>query len=203
MTRRVVIGQESATPDHATPADFALPQANELEADAAITVNDVPADPPEAFDPLAQLDGMTTVLDAIAPEQRDLQALAATFGGDAERAFAFVRDGIGFDPFRGVLRGADGTLAAGFRERCRPGGAASRPARHALDHVWPLVLPKGAISAHAENSDVPRRPEVGSAWSSTAPASSGMGTTTSYSFVTASGLTEATRRSGASQSGAA
>ena len=45
-------------------------------------------------------------------ERWDVAALAATFEGDPERAFAFVRDRIGFDPYRGVLRGAEGTLAA-------------------------------------------------------------------------------------------
>jgi hypothetical protein len=41
-----------------------------------------------------------------------LRALVDSFEGDPAKAFAFVRDSIGFDPYPGVLRGAAGTLAA-------------------------------------------------------------------------------------------
>lgn len=42
----------------------------------------------------------------------DIPALAASLDYEPARAFAFVRDSIGFDPYPGVLRGAEGTLAA-------------------------------------------------------------------------------------------
>ena len=44
--------------------------------------------------------------------QWSLRALTDSFAGDPARAFAFVRDSIGYDVYPGVLRGAAGTLAA-------------------------------------------------------------------------------------------
>ena len=105
----IASAQDPSTTEPASLADYALPSDVDPGTDA---VSDVPMAPAETFDPLARLDQLTTVLDAIPAERWDVAALAATFEGDPERAFAFVRDRIGFDPYRGVLRGAEGTLAA-------------------------------------------------------------------------------------------
>lgn len=43
----------------------------------------------------------------------DIQAKAADLGYDVARTFAFVRDEIRYEPYRGVLRGARGALASG------------------------------------------------------------------------------------------
>ncbi|HET6578369.1 MAG TPA: transglutaminase domain-containing protein, partial [Gemmatimonadales bacterium] len=50
----------------------------------------------------------------------DLGSKASELGDGVEPAFAFVRDSIGYEPYAGVLRGADGTYAT------RAGNAADR-----------------------------------------------------------------------------
>jgi transglutaminase-like putative cysteine protease len=56
-------------------------------------------------------------LDAPGANPADVPAKAAALGDDLGSVFAFVRDQIGFEPYRGSLRGAAGTLA------CRAGNA--------------------------------------------------------------------------------
>ncbi len=113
----------SATPPGAgapaTPSPAAVtvalpvrPSDDALDAAAATLVSDVPIPFPADVD----LDAVAAEADAQANALRtahwSLRALADSFEGDPTRAFAFVRDSIGFDAYPGVLRGAQGTLAA-------------------------------------------------------------------------------------------
>ncbi|MFN8518895.1 MAG: transglutaminase domain-containing protein [Chloroflexota bacterium] len=52
------------------------------------------------------------LLDSMPARDWDVAALADSLDYDPDRAFEFVRDSIGVDPYPGVLRGAEGTLAA-------------------------------------------------------------------------------------------
>lgn len=94
------------------PPSLALPDDAALAGDRALVV----ADAPVPLDGPADL--TTLVAEAIATvgslpaAEWEVEALAATFGGDAEAAFRMVRDTIAFEPYPGVLRGAEGTLAA-------------------------------------------------------------------------------------------
>ncbi len=58
----------------------------------------------------ADIDAVNHLLDSIPPELTDVAALARSFHSP-EAAFAFVRDQIAYEPYRGVQKGAWGTLA--------------------------------------------------------------------------------------------
>lgn len=101
----------------ALAADFRLPPADGV-APA------IPAPPPPAD--LETLDLARTVeMDAdaaaaLTPEDWSLDALAATFGGDATAAYDWVKTKTRFEPYAGALRTPTGTLAA------RAGNSADR-----------------------------------------------------------------------------
>jgi hypothetical protein len=88
------------------PPDSALPE------DATLTLDDTPAAGVSTVDTDAVITQSDAAIAALPAEDWDLDALAASLGNDPVAAFTFVRDRIGFDPYPGVLRGADGTLAA-------------------------------------------------------------------------------------------
>ena len=67
------------------------------------------------------IQGAQEALDALPAEDWDVAALGATVA-DPVAAFELVRDSIGFDAYRGLLRGAQGTLGA------RAGNALDRAA---------------------------------------------------------------------------
>lgn len=98
---------------NATPAAdrFRLPAVADLPSDATLIVDDVPDGPTDQDDLTPVIDGAQDALASLAAEAWDVAALAATLP-DADAAFALVRDGIGFDGYRGLLRGAQGTLSA-------------------------------------------------------------------------------------------
>ncbi|MFV2064016.1 MAG: transglutaminase domain-containing protein, partial [Chloroflexota bacterium] len=102
-----VVAQETDTlPSLALPADAAI------AADAQLTLDDEPGEPPGSFDlGAAEVDALRQA-DLLPAEDWEVEALAATLGDEPEAALAFVRERIAFDPYRGVLRGAEGTLAA-------------------------------------------------------------------------------------------
>lgn len=94
--------------------DLRLPDDAALTFDAERTVIDVP-EPPGDIDAGvvdAVIGGTYAAAEALPLAEWDIAALAANLGGDPRAAFEFVRDSIRLDPYRGVLRGADGTLAA-------------------------------------------------------------------------------------------
>jgi hypothetical protein len=90
---------------------FQLPDATDLATDAALGPIDVPSEAGEVIDLQPVMDAATGLLASLPASDWDVPALAATLP-DIESAFAVVRDGIGFDAYRGVLRGDAGTLVA-------------------------------------------------------------------------------------------
>jgi hypothetical protein len=96
----------SAETSLAVPEDARLDELAGGIVDDTVTVFDGEIDmatlQTDALDRLASLDA--------ADYEGPSLALALEFDPDA--AFLFVRDRIGFDPYAGLLRGADGTLAA-------------------------------------------------------------------------------------------
>ncbi len=94
------------------PAPFVIPSEDALGIAADAPVTDTPLT-------IADLPGLDQVsdegraaYDSMPEADWVIDALAQQLDYDPSRAFAFVRDSIGFDPFAGVLRGAAGTLAA-------------------------------------------------------------------------------------------
>ncbi len=90
---------------------FLLPAPADLPADAQRAVIDEPDGPTEQDDLTGAIERAEARLASLAPEEWDLPALAASLEG-TDAAFALVRDSIGFDAYRGQLRGAQGTLSA-------------------------------------------------------------------------------------------
>lgn len=100
------LAQAPALPAFALPSDEAVP------GDVGLAVDDAPAraeDQPTLDEIAADAEMRAAEL----PQwQWDIPYLADALEYDYQRAFAFVRDSIAFDAYRGVLRGAEGTLAA-------------------------------------------------------------------------------------------
>ena len=92
-------------------ARFAFADARQLEQAAAEGLVNEPPGIPEA-DPAHLLEVAGAAVRGFRSEEWEVGALAASLGNDPAAAFAFVRDAIAFDPYAGVLRGAEGTLAA-------------------------------------------------------------------------------------------
>lgn len=89
-----------------------MPDDADLVRAASTTVIDTPVFPTEGVD-LEQIAATAAAqVGSMRSSAWDLEALADSFDGDPARAFAFVRDSIGLDSYRGSLRGAEGTLAA-------------------------------------------------------------------------------------------
>lgn len=91
--------------------ELAIPPAGDTAGQALSTI-DSPADLPEIIDADPLISAANAAADALPAEQWEVDALAATLASQPDGAFAVVRDSIGFDPYAGVLRGAEGTLAA-------------------------------------------------------------------------------------------
>lgn len=102
---------QDASVDPTTATRFALPAPADLATDAQRVVDDTPDDPTDQDDLTPVIEGAAERLATLPAEAWEVPALAATLA-DTDAAFALVRDGIGFDAYRGVLRGAQGTLSA-------------------------------------------------------------------------------------------
>ncbi len=114
-TTTVLAAGASAAPAPAVGSvesvDLRLPDSDDLVTDADLPV----VDEPEAAGEQSLDDVLATTYAAaqsLPLSEWDTGALAASLGTDPAAAFAFVRDFIRFEPYPGVLRGADGTLAA-------------------------------------------------------------------------------------------
>lgn len=93
-------GSGRGTPAHAATAEGApLPPMPSLA-------------PPATLDLVAVRDGAFAVADRYAPSRFFVPDLTAALDHKPEAAFAHVRDRIRFDPYRGILRGVEGTLGA-------------------------------------------------------------------------------------------
>ena len=96
----------------AEPAVFVLPSESDLARDAAIAVDDSPPMPAPMVDPNGVLEEMAVTLDGLPVASWRVEAVAGALGADPDAAFRLVRDAIRFDPYPGVLRGAQGALSA-------------------------------------------------------------------------------------------
>lgn len=85
--------------------------AGDLVPSEGVSVSDVPPALPTLSNQ-ELLGGASRVVGSLRAEDWDVAALATSLGPDPNAAFTFVRDATAFDPYAGVLRGAEGTLAA-------------------------------------------------------------------------------------------
>lgn len=92
--------------------DLALPDDASLAADAGLAVADSPVAASGPIDADAVIDDALATADALSDADWEVGALATTLGDDPAAAFRLLRDRIGFEPYAGAMRGADGTLAA-------------------------------------------------------------------------------------------
>lgn len=108
----VPVEPTAAEPPAILPS-LTLPAEADLADDLALAP---PVDPEvvdlTAVDPAALESGLIAAVQALPPSGWTIGGLASAMGFDPEQPFRFVRDRIGFQPYGGVLRGAEGTLAA-------------------------------------------------------------------------------------------
>jgi hypothetical protein len=96
----------------ATQVSLALPADETLVGSGTMSVSDEPP-APEELPTLERIrDETAAQADRLPEADWDLVRLAGSLDYDPEQAVAFVRDRIAFDPYPGVLRGPEGTLAA-------------------------------------------------------------------------------------------
>lgn len=109
-----VVAQASPEPSTG-PVRASLP-ARPGEADLVGAADTSVSDEPLALDPepdfAAVGEAAAVQVEGMATSAWRLPALEDTFAGDPIPAFELVRDSIAFDAYPGILRGAEGTLAA-------------------------------------------------------------------------------------------
>ncbi len=89
-----------------------MPTDADLASAARTVVVDTPSYGDAPVDLTAVAAAASDQVNSMTTAAWSIHALADSFDGDPARAFAFMRDSIGFDVYPGVLRGAEGTLAA-------------------------------------------------------------------------------------------
>ncbi len=94
------------------PVSLALPADADLAAHATLVPAGAPERPVAGWDLVAVENAALAQADTLPAELWEVDALAEALGVEQEAAFEFVRDHLAFDPYRGVLRGAAGALAA-------------------------------------------------------------------------------------------
>ena len=114
-TATMTDGSSAVTAQSATPTStptLGLPAQADLNQDRLLAP--APIGPPRAGSlDLGEVQSRAVATAASLPEEQwDLGALAWSLNGDSVAAFDFVRDHIRLEPYAGVLRGPDGTLAA-------------------------------------------------------------------------------------------
>lgn len=94
------------------PPVFRQPAEADLESDRALLLAVEIAPPPDVVDAGPAIAAADAAFESFVEDEWEIRPLVESLGLDPEAAFSFVRDSIGFDPYPGMLRGAQGTLAA-------------------------------------------------------------------------------------------
>ncbi|MFV2062477.1 MAG: hypothetical protein ACC726_03065, partial [Chloroflexota bacterium] len=87
------------------------PTPDEIDAAGTTQVSDEPG-PADPVDLAVEATEILEYAWSLPAERWNIEALAEALEFDPMAAFRFVRDHIRYEPYRGVLRGAEGTLAA-------------------------------------------------------------------------------------------
>ncbi len=108
----VLAQSAAASPTSTTAAHlFGVPTAAALTTAGSLSVIDAPAALPDTIDLAPVITAAAEAVAALPAADWEVEALAKTVT-DPTAAFDLVRDSIRSDPYPGVLRGAEGTLAA-------------------------------------------------------------------------------------------
>lgn len=112
MLAALLMATAVSSPSVAADPRYGVPPDESLGQLAGARVTDATGMARDDFDPVAIGDGALARGDAMPAWAWDVGELAVHLDFDPERAFEFVRDHTRYEPYRGILRGASGTLAA-------------------------------------------------------------------------------------------
>lgn len=97
--------------DPAAP-DLQFPREEDLATDRGLALSVTPAAPPDVIEVEPAVAEADAAFAAFTQDDWEVEPLVAHLGTEPEAAFTFVRDHIALDAYPGMLRGAQGTLAA-------------------------------------------------------------------------------------------